>query len=383
MLSDAKKDTVVKLLNKDSCTTQIVKYLEGEILSGRLPALSKLKPIRVLASQFNVSSTLVLAAFKELERRRLIYREERRGVFVSPMGRRPQMREVFILVFGDDPRRNQFIKQILSIMHCYGVFGKLNFLLRLVTFDAENMYDTDYTHETLKSEIARLSSSLHADCMLVVGPQFCRRDVELCLTLPVKTLFVGSFAEGDFDDLNYNRIGIASRCIESFVANAAAKSVKRTALIVPHVLQGASYFVEAFERALSLAGESGIALQLVYLKHSNSMDKQLLKASRVQAVKEALESNPGMIFLDCFSYGDFSEIFESLKLTDNSCDLYFQKSINHGTDFFPDNVHFIGESQKAQNEFSTYLTTMIEKLCDGELSNYRNDFLAANLNQII
>ena len=52
------------------CTTEaIVKYLEREILSGRLLALSKLPTTRWIAERFSVSQPLVIKSIRELEKR--------------------------------------------------------------------------------------------------------------------------------------------------------------------------------------------------------------------------------------------------------------------------------------------------------------------------
>ncbi len=373
----------MKILNKDSCTTQIVKYLEGEILSGALPPFSKLKPIRELAEKFGVSSTLVLAAFKELEKRRLIYREERRGVFVSPMGRRPKMREIFILVFGDDPDRSAFIRQILSIMSFKEVLGKINFGLRVVTFSNEDMDNHQLTHEMLKAEIARLIPSLHADAILIAGPKFLYEDVKSCLELPFKMIFLGNFQEGDFADLRYNRLGFIARSFETFAMEAIGKKIQHAVLVVPEMLRSAEYFIAARKRAEVIAEKNGFSIHTVFLEHFGCANENLLETGRRKALAEALKYRPEMIFLDCVRYIDFKNVLNEFQLENNpSIKLYFQGQIRHETLHYPSNVRLIDRSQKDMDEFNARLNTLLNELCEGNLDNHREDFLSDSVNII-
>src|SRR5262245_62025904 len=62
----------------------IVARVAAEIAAGRLPAGSRMPPVRVLAHQLGISKNTVSAAYDELAARGLIVSSERDGVFVAP-----------------------------------------------------------------------------------------------------------------------------------------------------------------------------------------------------------------------------------------------------------------------------------------------------------
>jgi len=59
-------------------------HFAAEIAAGTLPAGSRLPPERVLAEQFSITRVTVRQALTRMEIEGLIFREERRGWFVSP-----------------------------------------------------------------------------------------------------------------------------------------------------------------------------------------------------------------------------------------------------------------------------------------------------------
>ncbi len=73
-----------------SKSQQVTQYLEKEIRSGRLKQGEKLQPTRELANFFQVSTIVINSAYDELERKGLIERRARCGVFIGAPTRTPR-----------------------------------------------------------------------------------------------------------------------------------------------------------------------------------------------------------------------------------------------------------------------------------------------------
>ncbi len=214
------------ILRKESRTAEIVNYLEAEIISGRIAPLSKLRGTRDLAEQFSVSQPLVLQALGELEKRRLIYRKERRGVFVSATASNSEAREVLYLLFDCSPKTT-YVKEITDLAFSVDTTEKINFLVRTIYTHSTS---PTYRNRVLKDEIARLAAR-HYDAVVVVGMRFRHTEIKEVLKLPFPVLFAGDFDEGDYPDLSYNRLGFARNYYDVALDHAREIGGKKIALI--------------------------------------------------------------------------------------------------------------------------------------------------------
>jgi DNA-binding GntR family transcriptional regulator len=70
------------MINSHSIADQTAKFIEDQIISGKLKPGEKIKELE-LAAHLKVSRFPIREAFKTLETKGLIYREPRRGIFVS------------------------------------------------------------------------------------------------------------------------------------------------------------------------------------------------------------------------------------------------------------------------------------------------------------
>lgn len=64
---------------------QLAEGIAAQIRAGSLPADSKLPPIRKMAAHFGVNSATVVAAYKYLEQKQMVYSRAGSGTFVSPL----------------------------------------------------------------------------------------------------------------------------------------------------------------------------------------------------------------------------------------------------------------------------------------------------------
>ncbi len=83
----------------DSQSSRVAKLIEADIRSGKLPPESRLDRVRNLADSYEVSLRVIVSALNILERNRLIQREPRRGVFVSPQA----VQKKFLMLCSSNP----------------------------------------------------------------------------------------------------------------------------------------------------------------------------------------------------------------------------------------------------------------------------------------
>ncbi len=239
-----------------SRTAEIVQYLEGEILSGRLSPMAKIKGTRELAEQFHVSQPLVLQALRELEKRRLIYRRERRGVFVSATASEPEVREVLYLIFALSPR-NVFVREVIDVAFSPEAAETVNFQLRTVHIRSDA---PSYRTRILRDEVARLATR-HHDAAVVLGIER-REEVEAVLGLPFPVLFAGDFPNGDYPGLHYNRLGFSRPYFHPALDRARETGGKKIALLFRSQQPVERNLKEALQEFVREAEAEGIECRL-------------------------------------------------------------------------------------------------------------------------
>ncbi len=243
-------------INKESYTSQVVKVMEREIRSGALPPLSRLQSVRELAQRFDVSLSVIVSALNELEKQKLIYREPRRGVFVSSTASNPEVAEAFLLVFGS-PTPSLFFERLLSVISSPANGGRVNFNLRTIMLNDEQFRNPECWQPLLETEFSRLRQLQHADCILMLGGDRMRQgEIRTCLGLPKPTLFLGHFPEGDFNDFEYNRLGFINGHFVPMAERIRQCGFKRIGVLTLENCMGSAHFREEFEPfAREMAGD--------------------------------------------------------------------------------------------------------------------------------
>lgn len=366
------------LIGKETCTVQVVKHLEHRIETGELPPLTKLTSIRNMAREFGVSMKVILFALEELEKKRLIHRVERKGIYVSEMASNPDRLEVLILVFGDDPERNHFIHRMMSLTSSRAAMGKLNFYTRIVTFTRKQMKDGPYLRRQLEAEVAKLSQTFHSDCALILGPELDRQGVEICLTLPFPVLFLGNFKDGDFTGLHYNRLGIAPNSYNSAVCHAHEHNLNSVSLIHPDFLDRSSYFLTAQKNVRSCCEKHKIRFVSISVSEAHDTDPEHGRTRR-QKIVEAVFREPlkrELLILSCLE--DVPELIHELaaagwRLENGHREIIVDGSENESLRDIP-GIHFFRHPDEDNEAFNQYLCRRLLELSRGELVDYREDY---------
>jgi DNA-binding transcriptional regulator YhcF (GntR family) len=220
-----------RLLQRESLSEQVADALEKRIVRGELPAGSRLQSTRDMAATFKVSHQVILCALDTLERKMLVRRLPRKGVYVADSATCPDTREVLILIVAEDPTSNPFFWQIINLVDSEQAAGRFHFTLRILTLAKENRGDALYKRRMLAAELPRLTDKFHPDCTLVIYPSIDQRQMDMLLKLPFPLLFVGDFLEGGFPDLDYNQLAFQTNPLKSFAEYATAQGMSRVALL--------------------------------------------------------------------------------------------------------------------------------------------------------
>ena len=364
-------------INKDSYTTQVVKVLEREIETGALPPLSKLQSTRKLAARFGVSKTVIMFALDLLEKRRLIHREERRGVFVSETASNPNVLEVLIFAFGTSPYQNSFVKRSLSVLGSEAAQGKINFYTRYATFSDQAKRDPVFRRRLLKAELAKLAQTFHSDCAIIIYPDLEKNDLLECLKLPFPTLFLGDFKEGDFPELSYNRIGSVINDFRDAVRFTRSREFHDLMLVLPDTLSGTVYFQNAIQEMEKKAEEQNVRIFYQWIPNARDCSKQVRLEGLKTAARRIRDSgmSSGLLFLDCVIYQEkFLEYLTAEGIVPRKGNLELLIGEAEEPDLYGEGIHFYRTQLESVAEFNRFLCDRLYDLAEGKLNNFHYNF---------
>lgn len=365
------------IINRDSYTTQVVKVLAREIESGILPPLSKLQSTRELAARFGVSKTVILFALDVLEKRRLIQREERRGVFVSETASNPNALEVLIFTFGTSPFRNTFVSRVLSVLSSEPAQEKFSFYTRYATFLKQAESDLKFRRRQLKAEIAKLSQTFHSDCAIVIYPTLEKEDLIECRKLPFPTLFIGDFKDGDFPEFSYNRVGCVANSYCDAVRFTRTCGYRDLMLVLPDMISGTAYFQRDIQRMEDEAEKLGVRLSLQWIPNSRDSNEQVLLDGLKTAARNIRNSgfSRGILFWNCIIRRDvFLKNLADEGIVPQSGKLEFLISEFDNYDVYGDGIHYCRTTPESIAEFNRFLCEKLHELAENKLNNYHYNF---------
>jgi len=290
------------LIRKDSLKKQIVDLFVKKIESGRIPPFTKLQSVRGLCKQFDVSQNVILGALDELEKRGLIHRVPRSGIFVSENASNPQALEVLILSCGHIPDRNTFTKNMFGIISSDTAVEKINFTIRIFTMNNPRLLSKNGKSPVVKTEVAKLSQTCHADCALVLTTSLSREEIEDILRLPMPVVFLGNFNDGDYEDLEYCRFGFVPNYFDAPYRFALEHGYKKL-LLIEGVYGEPAFEKTAKKRLRKQCAESGIQLTVFELENYRIYDSETVEQlmdSDIQKILE-LDFHNGAVYFNCLS----------------------------------------------------------------------------------
>lgn len=366
------------LISKDTYTSQVVKYLEHQIETGAIPPLTKLASVRNMAREFGVSKNVISFALEELEKKRLIRRVERKGIFVSDMASNPDKLEVLILVFGDNPDRNHFVRQVMSLVSSRAALGKINFYTRIITFTYEQLQDHDFMLRQMKAEVAKISQTFHSDCAVVVGPAIEKKEIKECLKLPFPCLFVGNFQKGDYTDIKYNRTGFIQNPFDSVIHYAAKNKFETIKIVLADILKNSEVSLQGCQRTQNLCKELKIKYEFIYEPNSRSKDASECQDRRKFVIDRIMKNPNSKEIVQFCCVTDAYEIITALESAGWRRQPGKREVVLDNTNA-PSNgdttIKNLITSEENIEEYNQYLCALLEKLSRNELDNYRDDYL--------
>lgn len=108
----------MKLITADAKCVQVADYIEKEIRSGRLHAGERLCTVRELCDKFDTKTTVINAAYDKLEKKKLIVRLPRKGVYVANRNNTPPRKIALITESIGRPDYHESLFATLSQHSC-------------------------------------------------------------------------------------------------------------------------------------------------------------------------------------------------------------------------------------------------------------------------
>lgn len=361
------------LKKRDTMTDQVVRHLENAIAVGELKPCSRIKSVRELATMFGVSFRVISTALDRLEERKLITRKDRSGIYVSDIAYNPQVTDALIFVFGDNPWRSPFANLIAGVATSRAAAGRFDFFTRFVTIPYEFLNRHDYLYRRLDAEVARLSKQLHPEVALVAGFRFRHDDVRRCLELPFPLLFVGDFADGDFPDLAYNRIGTTHDFFREPLQWAAGRSAKKIALFIAEDLERGRYLEQAVGELRRDARECDIEVNIIPVPDTHGAGDFKRKAGLNRAA-EIFRAGGGADLIVLDHIFDIEHLFSVLRhqgykplspeLEVIGCD---KNEVVKG-------VRYIECTPGSVDDFHSHICQLMNLVKEGKLIDYKEQF---------
>ncbi len=234
-----------------SQSAYVAVMIENDILSGRLAPNSPLKSIRELAKVYKVTRTVISSALDILERKNLITRISRKGLFIKGKSAGEGIIDILFFAMDREPAKSAFVTQMLQLIHSPHTHGKFNFTIRLASSQSEE----NIGH--LEEELFRMEKFGYPDCAIIIPISFTRKEVTQCMKLPYPVIFLGDFNDGDHEDLNYYRISLACHREKSIVQYARERGYRSLVNIVAETTRNSQFEVsnnELFRREAHRAG---------------------------------------------------------------------------------------------------------------------------------
>jgi hypothetical protein len=256
------------LIERKTQSRQVASVIEDSITAGKLRPGDKLSSVRELAQSLSVGPQVIVSALDILEQKKLVIRKERFGVYVNHKSANPELKSVMFLGFGGTPQDNSFMRVVSDFMWWPEIRDKFDFYTRFIP--------SGDSSGSLETELARFERFGYPDCLVITGLRFKKRDVENALALRRPLLFVGNFADGDYPDLKYNRIGGDNAApLLACLDYAVKKKHKTVSLLAFPGYLGIDYCKKAFEKAQERAAQNGLGLSLLI----SEADKKKIRVS--------------------------------------------------------------------------------------------------------
>lgn len=270
----------MQLFALQSKKEQLAETIKNRIVSGKVAAGTKLSSVRDMASNFKVSTKIVINALDLLENERLIKREPGRGVFVRPYTANTNI-EVCLLAWNVNFSSDQYFNDLTRISYPPYLKKGFNFTVRTVPFSREA------TTSHFAQELQKFDKMCHADCLLINAPNLSADKIKACLKSKTPVLFIGDFSHGLDPDIPFNQVTGDNTALGENHVRKLARQEKATEFIL-YTPSLEHYFCQKFYEGVSDAAKDlNIKMHLIETpKGFSSLDIQQQNKIFLRKIKE-------------------------------------------------------------------------------------------------
>lgn len=237
---------------------QVAEEIKKQIIEGKVLPGTKLRSVRDLASDFSVSTKIIMDAFDILENQRFIRREAGKGGFVRTNSQKDVI-EVCLIAYmpAQNETKDSYFSNLAQIA-CPPYLRKgFNFHVRTV------LADPVFDDHGFENDLKNFEQHLNADCLLVNAPSLKHRQIDSCIKLKTPVIFLGDFSEGPHPDMRFNQItGDNEKVGESAVRQIREKTNSKEITVYSGSMEH-FFYRKLYDGALNEAERLGMTLHLV------------------------------------------------------------------------------------------------------------------------
>lgn len=311
---------------------QVAEAIKKKITSGEIPPGAKLTAVRELGKLFSVSTRVIVDSFDILEREKLIYREQGRGIFVR---KRNSCDLINICLFGYriSNKNHPYFSMLTQIaLPPYFREGH-SFIVR--TTPAVSEFDAD----RFKYELKSMEQYLNVDCFLINVPSLSKDQIEICMNMNVPVIFIGDLSSGKYPKMPFNQISGNNVLHGQGCVQELAKLTKKSELTIFSGSTEHFFYSKFYEGALAACKELNIRMNFVeFPKGASALPAH--QKNKLYYEKVMLAKEKGWLDVPCLNSGLSQDLLlNALASCDAAPELYASEIDNESFDSFFDAIY--------------------------------------------
>lgn len=300
------------MMHREQNKTRLVaENLERKIRHAEWTPGMRLPSTRLLASEFECSTQVIVDAFDMLEQKRLVERKLRSGVFVRENPLFSNIEVGFLFSDTSQHKNNQFLNAMRRMADAPFLEPGFNFTLRSFSMPP-------HVNETVfHDELLRFIDRMNLDVLVLLAPFLSVKDVEFCRGLNIPVIFLGDFSDEASAMLPHHQISNDNFAYATIAFRKFASQISAAEVMLLSGSRQHYFYREFYEGFIHAANSTGIRVDLrelpIHFSNFSLADQiRVLRELFADVLTGKHEPVP------CFNYLDYylRPVFDRLGLRD-------------------------------------------------------------------
>lgn len=246
-----------KMMHREQNKTRLVaENLERKIRHAEWTPGMRLPSTRLLASEFECSTQVIVDAFDMLEQKRLVERKLRSGVFVRENPLFSNIEVGFLFSDTSQHKNNQFLNAMRRMADAPFLEPGFNFTLR--SFSMPPHVNETVVHD----ELLRFIDRMNLDVLVLLPPFLSVKDVEFCRGLNIPVIFLGDFSDEASAMLPHHQISNDNFAYATIAFRKFASQISAAEVMLLSGSRQHYFYREFYEGFIHAANSTGIRVDL-------------------------------------------------------------------------------------------------------------------------